>query len=50
MPVYEFRCNAQMGPEAGPEMGDLAQKLERGASLDDDFDMHDAHDHGGDDF
>jgi hypothetical protein len=36
------------GHDAGHEMEELAQRLERGDSLDDDFDMHDAHDHGDD--
>jgi putative FmdB family regulatory protein len=50
MAAWARQMQAQMGPDAGPEMEELAQKLERGESLDDDFDLHDAHDHGYDDF
>lgn len=48
MAAWARQMQAQMGADAGPEMEELAQKLERGESLDDDFDMHDAHDHGDD--
>jgi putative FmdB family regulatory protein len=48
MAAWARQMQAQMGPDAGPEMEELAQKLERGESLGDDFDMHDAHDHGDD--
>ena len=50
MAAWARQMQAQMGPDAGPEMEELAQKLERGESLDEDFDMADAHDHGDDDF
>jgi putative FmdB family regulatory protein len=48
MAAWTRQMQAQMGADAGPEMEELAQRLERGDSLDDDFDMHDAHDHGDD--
>ena len=48
MAAWTRQMQAQMGPDAGPEMEELAQRLERGDSLDDDFDMHDAHDHDDD--
>jgi putative FmdB family regulatory protein len=44
MAAWARQMQAQMGGDAGPEMEELAQKLERGESLDDDFGM------GGDDF
>jgi putative FmdB family regulatory protein len=50
MAAWARQMQAEMGDDAGPEMEELAQKLERGESIDDDFDMHDAHDHGDDDF
>jgi putative FmdB family regulatory protein len=43
MAAWARQMQSQMGPDAGPEMEELAQKLERGESLDDDFGM------GGDD-
>ena len=45
MAAWARQMQAQMGADAGPEMEELAQKLERGKSLDDDFDAFDAHDH-----
>jgi hypothetical protein len=45
MAAWARQMQAQMGPDAGPEMEELAQKLERGEWLDDDFDAFDAHDH-----
>ena len=37
MTAWARQMQAQMGGSAGPEMEELAQKLERGESLDDDF-------------
>jgi hypothetical protein len=46
MAAWARQMQQEMGPDAGPEMEDMIQRLERGESLDDDFD---AHDHGDDD-
>ena len=48
MGAWARQMQAELGDDAGPEMEELAQRLERGESLDDEFDAHDAHDHNGD--
>jgi putative FmdB family regulatory protein len=48
MAAWARQMQQEMGPDAGPEMEDMIERLERGESLDDDFDMHDAHEHDDD--
>ena len=45
MAAWARQMQQEMGDDAGPEMDDMIQRLERGQSLDDDFDAEDAHDH-----
>ena len=41
MAAWARQMQQEMGPDAGPEMDDMIQRLERGETLDDDFDTHD---------
>jgi putative FmdB family regulatory protein len=44
MAAWARQMQQEMGPDAGPEMEDMIQRLERGETLDDDFGMGDVHD------
>jgi len=44
MAAWARQMQQQMGPDAGPEMDDMIDRLERGESLEDDFGTSDGHD------